>query len=151
MFFLGGALKENNGNSGNKTGFTIILSLHVHEWLIYGFIKNTWETAPPKQELKHCQYLIPTYRRDLLYPIFLQPPKCVTNIYQLDKCLFSFIKVSFDEQRTSLILLKLNLPIFPLLLVLFMFQLTNTKGKKDILSIFPSFLHLIFKSFIHIG
>lgn len=66
---------------------------------------------------------------------------------QNEQCLSSFIKVSLDGQRISLILLQLNLPVFPVMLVFFTSYLRNPEGEKGILSTLASFLHLIFKSF----
>lgn len=80
-----GDLNETNGNSADKTGFIIdlvhdALSLYVHGWLIYECV---YEEHVPKQELKHLQYLISTYKGYVSYLTFLfsHHPECVIHTY----------------------------------------------------------------------
>lgn len=89
-----GGLRETNGNSADKTGFVVdlahdALSLYAHGWLIYECV---YEEHVPKQELKHPQYLISTYKGYGSYLTFLFSRHPERVYIQFEEYLFSLLR-----------------------------------------------------------
>lgn len=126
MFYCAlGGLRESNGNSADKTGFIInlvqdTLSLNVPVQLVClfmgMFMKNTCEPDPQTRTKTLPGSYTYLQGGTSLIPFFYHPQN-VIHISTVWRVSFLFAKVSLDEQRTSFILLHLNLSIFPLTLV----------------------------------